>query len=164
MRISAKIIRGGGARAGFTLVELMIVLVIVGLIAAVAMTVYLGYSRDARSAEARALAGSVLKVLEGCAQARGSGGTCSLPDIVGRVSVSSVGLTGDGRWRVGTADLSIGKGSGVPTMSGTITVSGTAGRDTDGVALGIYVSNVGVVLRCTTLSPTPPPVDSGDAC
>ncbi len=151
-------------QGGFTLVEMLIVVMMVGLIAVVAMTVFFGYARDAKAAEAKALAGSVLKVLEGCAQARGSGGSCSLPDIATRASISPAGLTGDGRWSVNTADLAISEGGGAPTLSGVITVSGIAGRDTDRIALGMYVSGTGVVLRCNTYSLTPPAQTEGDSC
>ena len=149
--------------SGFTLVEVMIVVAIVGLIAAVAMAVFFGYARDARAAEAKALAGSVLKALEGCAQARGSGGACSRSDIAQRASIATTGLTGDGRWMIGTADLAVGT-AGVPALSGVITVSGVPGRDTDLLAVGMYVSATGVVLRCSTNSITPPSSTSGDAC
>jgi prepilin-type N-terminal cleavage/methylation domain-containing protein len=155
--------RSAWGNDGFTLVELLIVIVIVGLIAAVAMTVFLGYARDARAAEAKAIAGSVLKALEGCAQARGSGGACSRADIAQRASIDTTGLTGDGRWAIGTADLAVGSGA-VPTLSGTVTVSGVPGRDTDRMAVGMYVGATGVMLRCTTNSLTPPSIASGDAC
>src|SRR5262245_29097072 len=69
-------LRAAANDGGFTLVEMLIVVVIVGLIAALAMIVFFAYARDAKAAEAKALAGSVLKVLEGCAQARGSAGSC----------------------------------------------------------------------------------------
>ena len=158
-----KLTRTPVGNGGFTLVELMIVVMIVGVIAAVAMTVFFGYARDARAAEAKAIAGSVLKALEGCAQARGTGGACSRSDIAQRASIDTTGLTGDGRWTVGTADLAVGSGP-IPTLSGVVTVSGVSGRDTDRLALGMYVGSSGVMLRCTTESLTPPSITSGDAC
>ena len=44
---------------GFTLIELLIVILIVGILAAVATPLYLGYIKDAKTAEAKAVAGSL---------------------------------------------------------------------------------------------------------
>ena len=82
---------------GFTLIELLIVILIVGILAAVAVPLYLGYTKDARLAEGKALAGSVMTALQGCIQAKGTG-TCAKSEIVNRVGVSAAGNTGDGRW------------------------------------------------------------------
>src|SRR3989442_15740719 len=44
--------------AGFTLMELIVVVLIVGILAAVGVPLYLGYVRDSRLAEAKAVAGA----------------------------------------------------------------------------------------------------------
>lgn len=65
---------------GFTLVELLIVILIVGILAAVAVPVYLGYSREAKTAEAKGLAGSALTALQKCTQFKrvtGAVGSCA---------------------------------------------------------------------------------------
>ena len=46
-------------RAGFTLVELMIVVIIVGVLAAAAVPIYTGYVRRARVSEAKASIGTI---------------------------------------------------------------------------------------------------------
>src|SRR3989338_5080507 len=68
---------------GFTLVELLIVILIVGILAAVAVPLYLGYTKDAKIAEGKALAGSAMTALQGCVQYKGAGGTCARADLLG---------------------------------------------------------------------------------
>src|SRR2546425_10064275 len=54
-----KLLRGRQrSEAGFTLMELLVVVLIVGILAAVGVPLYLGYVRDSRLAEAKALAGA----------------------------------------------------------------------------------------------------------
>src|SRR3989441_4999677 len=88
--------------AGFTLMELLVVVLIVGILAAVGVPLYLGYVRDSRLAEAKALAGAA----QTGAPAR------SLPDsgggategtgakLSGRVGAPAAGGTGAGRTAV----------------------------------------------------------------
>jgi prepilin-type N-terminal cleavage/methylation domain-containing protein len=154
---------GSSRQAGFTLVELLIVILIVGILSAVALPLYLGYTSDARLAEAKALAGSAMTSLSGCVQIKGSGGNCVVSEIQQRVGLSSVGITYDGRWQMSTAQLTV---SGTPpALTGLITVSGVAGKNTDGLSLAMFAETSGVTLRCDTTTTTPPAsTSSGNAC
>ena len=91
---------GSSGQAGFTLVELLIVILIVGILSAVALPLYLGYTSDARLAEAKALAGSAMTSLSGCVQVKGSGGNCVVSEVQQRVGLDTAGKTYDGRWMV----------------------------------------------------------------
>jgi hypothetical protein len=122
---------------------------------------YSQYPLDARLVEAKRLAGSVAAALQACAQSRGAGGACVLADVAGRVGVSAAGLTGDGRWRVDPGSAVALRGG---AATGAVTVSGAPGRDTDRLALGLYLTPGGRVLRCDTRSLTPPGPGGGEAC
>ena len=163
LKAAIRAVTGKEHSRGFTLVELLIVILIVGILAAVAVPLYLGYTQDARSAEGKALAGSTLTALQGCVQARGAGGTCARADITNRVGIDTTGLTGDQRWTVSSATLQVSTTS-PPTFAGTIEVSGRGGKDTDNIGIGMYVSSTGVVMRCTTTSTTAPGSTGGDPC
>src|SRR5437773_2641409 len=54
--------------AGFTLIEMLIVVLIVGVLAAVAAPVYFGYVKDAKAAEGKSVVGSVWTALQATAQ------------------------------------------------------------------------------------------------
>ena len=150
-----KAFRRTGREEGFTLVELLIVILIVGILAAVAIPLYLGYTKDAKLAEGKALLGSVMTALQGCVQAKGSGQSCSVSEIVNRVGVSTAGVTGDGRWTVTTSGSLAVSSTSPPTFSGTIQAAGT-GADTAGLSLGMFPTTTGVFLRCNSSSSTPP--------
>ena len=87
-----KAFRRTGREEGFTLVELLIVILIVGILAAVAIPLYLGYTKDAKLAEGKALLGSVMTALQACVQGKGAGTTCAVSEVVSRVGVSTLGV------------------------------------------------------------------------
>ena len=158
------ILAGTEGEAGFTLVELLIVILIVGILSAVALPPYLGYTRDARLAEAKALAGSALTALSGCVQVKGSGSNCVVSEVRNRVGLDASNSTYDGRWVVAVAQLSVSTDA-PPVLDGTITVSGVSGKNTDQSALAFFANASGVTLRCNTTSTTPPATSVlGESC
>jgi prepilin-type N-terminal cleavage/methylation domain-containing protein len=140
---------------GFTLVELIIVVLIGGILAVVAVPIYLGYAKEAKLAEGKAMAGSVLTAFQGCTQAKGPGRSCTLTEIARRIGVSNAGLTGDGRWTVVTTSRLAVSTSNPPNFTGTIQVFGRTPNNV-AVALSLFPTTRGVILRCTTTSSTPP--------
>ena len=143
--------------AGFTLMELIVVVLIVGILAAVGVPLYLGYVRDSRLAEAKALAGAALTAAQACASNDPTGGTCTLADLAQRIGVTAAGVSGDGRWTIGIVagkevklDVTNNKFSGGP-----ITVAGTAGTTVEKMAAGVFIDAGGVVtIRCKFDAPT----------
>ena len=151
-----KMLAGTEREAGFTLVELLIVILIVGILSAVALPLYLGYTKDARLAEGKALGGSVLTALSGCVQVKGSGGSCEVKDVMNRVGLNpTTSATYDGRWVVGKASLTVSK-TEPPVLDGTIEVSGVDTKNTEGMSLAFFADSTGVTLKCDTTSSTPP--------
>jgi len=138
--------------AGFTLMELIVVVLIVGILAAVGVPVYLGYVRDSRLAEAKALAGATLTASQICAQNDPAGTTCTLTNLAQRIGVTSTGVSGDGRWTVGITPVTLNVatnrfGGGPPT------VAGQAGTNVANMAAGVFINAAGVVtIHCNTTS------------
>jgi len=139
--------------AGFTLMELIVVVLIVGILAAVGVPLYLGYVRDSRLAEAKALAGATLTASQACAQKDPAGTSCTLANLAQRIGVTAgTGLSGDGRWAVGitavTLDVTNNRFGGGP-----LTVAGQAGTNVANMAAGVFIDAAGVVtIRCNTTS------------
>jgi type IV pilus assembly protein PilA len=106
------------AEAGFTLIEMLIVVLIVGILAAVAAPVYFGYTKDAKMSEAKAIAGSIWSSMQGCAQAVPLT-ACRVDGSYTRAGLTAGGNTADGRW---TSAL----GATTVTMDAANTMQGSA--------------------------------------
>src|SRR3989442_10967124 len=96
-----KLLRGKQAsEAGFTLMELLVVVLIVGILAAVGVPLYLGYVRDSRLAEAKALAGAAMTAAPACSFQNSWSETTegTVAKLARRMGTTPPGATGDGRW------------------------------------------------------------------
>jgi prepilin-type N-terminal cleavage/methylation domain-containing protein len=120
---------GKGQDRGFTLIELLIVILIVGILAAVATPLYLGYIKDAKTAEAKAVAGSLWTAVQSNAI-----GNCGVGSAVSagypKAGLTAGGLTTPDRWSVsaGAANtllVDCTTGAYTPSAANLFTISGT---------------------------------------
>jgi len=89
-------------QAGFTLIELMIVIAIVGILAAVALPSYQNYTKRAKFSEVIAATSPAKLAIDLCFQSKGDITACNSPteagvivgDLNGGNYVTSVGVTG----------------------------------------------------------------------
>jgi prepilin-type N-terminal cleavage/methylation domain-containing protein len=129
--------------AGFTLMEMLVTVLILGVLAAAGGGVYLGYVKDAKTAEAKATLGAMWTALQGCAQTK-PGTACTVDGQEGRVGLDAAGLTADGRWTVagGGGGLTMAADTGILTLGGAVTATGQK-ADNDGIIVSFSYSNAG---------------------
>src|SRR2546425_2735604 len=145
--------------AGFTLMELLVVVIIVGILAAVGVPLYLGYVRDSRLAEAKALAGSVLTAAQACAQQNtpNEAANCTRAQLAPKVGIDvGTGATGDGRWVVTVTPVTLNAATN-QWGGGPIQIAGVAATNVANMAARVSLlaadgspADGVVTLRCNT--------------
>src|SRR2546427_384370 len=142
-----KALFGKGQDRGFTLIELLIVILIIGILAAVAAPLYLGYVKDAKTAEGKSVAGALWTSVQANGVAA-CGTTVTVTGAFPRAGFTSAGVTTDGRWSSGDGASTIQ----VDCSAGTITSSSPLFTLN---ALKTDISPIKVELRYTSTN-TPP--------
>lgn len=104
------------SQKGFTLIELMIVIAIIGILAAIALPQYQTYTKKARFSEVVLAASSAKGLVDVCFQTRGAGdlANCATDAVIG---LSAGAAAGDHVASVTTA-------GGTVTATGAATVDG----------------------------------------
>src|SRR2546422_2140938 len=99
MLTQAKAVFGKSQDGGFTLIELLIVILIVGILAAVAAPLYLGYVKDAKTAEAKGVAGALWTAVQTQAVANCDQAT-DVTSGYAKAGFTTGGATTPARWTV----------------------------------------------------------------
>src|SRR5262245_38083222 len=99
MMALARALRSRDWNQGFTLIELLIVILIVGIVAAVATPLYLGYIKDAKTAEAKAVAGSLWTAVQSNAIGN-CGNAVTIASAYPKAGLTAGGATTPTRWSV----------------------------------------------------------------
>lgn len=139
---------------GFTLVELVIVILIVGILAVAAIPIYKSYSQDARTVEAKVVAGALWTALTSSAIAA-CGTDTTVSDGFPRAGLDPAGTTTPPRWQIvagATNHLSVDCRSGAYALDGDVFTIGGIGTDVSTIRVKLSYAPGGsppARLRCS---------------
>lgn len=121
---------------GFTMIELMVVVVIVGVLAAIAIPLYGKYIKNARVTEATGRIGEVITAAKAWAQEnQDASGNPRWPSGAG-------GIVDLSATEMFTYAITAGAGGNAGTTALTITATGIAGTKMAGVGVAVTVANI----------------------
>ncbi|WP_174861813.1 pilin [Sulfuriferula plumbiphila] len=126
-------VRINKSQAGFTLIELMIVVAIIGILAAIAIPSYQNYTRKAKFTEIVQGASSVKLAVETCYQEQGALGNCA----AGSNGVPALIAT------AGSNPTTVDVGSGVTAASNTAVTITMIAKSNDTVLNGLNYTLTG---------------------
>jgi len=107
------------AQKGFTLIELMIVIAIIGILAAIAIPAYQNYTKKARFSEVVLAASSVKGAIDICYQTRGAGSLANC-DTFAKIG----GTSAEASAGTNVASVAITPSTAVVTATGETSVDG----------------------------------------
>lgn len=144
--------------AGFTLIELLIVILMVGILAAAGIPLYMGYTRDAKAAEGKAVVSSYWTAWRSAAMQNCGIGT-ALTQALSKAGLDALGNTIPARWQVTpiATTLTAACADGTLTQSAPLFTAGTvADVSTISIRQSYLSTEVPPMqLRCTTDATTP---------
>jgi len=121
---------------GFTMIELMVVVIVVGVLAAIAIPLYGKYIKNARLTEATGRIGEIVTAAKAWAQEnQDASGNPLWPSAAGGI----VDLTATEQF---TYAITAGGGANANTSALSITATGVAGAKMAGVTVVVTVNNI----------------------
>lgn len=140
---------------GFTLIELIVVALIIGILAAAAAPLYLGYIKDAKMAEGKSSVGALWTSVQANGVA-GCGSPVPVKSAYPRAGFDATGLSTDGRWQAGggeaTVTVDCTSGKITPGASPVFTVTGAV-SDISSLQIGLFYDPgppAASILRCSS--------------